>query len=99
LNDPADRTTLAWTRTLFAFLANGALLSIRDVHGSSGRRALLPGLLAAAVALTTYVIALRRQRTLQCDPLSERVTPRRQVYFVGAAVLALIVVTMVGQLV
>jgi hypothetical protein len=31
--------------------------------------------------------------------LPKRVTPRRQVYFVGAAVLALIVVTMVGQLV
>ena len=29
---PAERTTLAWTRTSFAFLANGALLTLKDLH-------------------------------------------------------------------
>ncbi|WP_156687378.1 DUF202 domain-containing protein [Mycobacterium sp. Marseille-P9652] len=95
MNDPAERTTLAWTRTSFAFLANGALLAIKDLHGP---KSYLPAALAVTVALATYVIALRRQRTLQQDPLPARVTPRRQVYFIGAAVLVLIVATMAGQL-
>ncbi len=95
MNDPADRTALAWTRTSFAFLANGALLTIKDLHGP---KSYAPAALAVAVAAGTYAIALRRQRTLQQDPLPARVTPRRQVYFIGTAVLVLIVVTMVGQL-
>ncbi|ORW93975.1 hypothetical protein AWB92_12650 [Mycobacterium sp. IEC1808] len=98
-NEPADRTTLAWTRTAFAFLANGALLMIRNLHGPVGPWQLVPALLAAVVALATYLIAVQRQRTLQRQPLPARVTPRRQVYGIGAAVLVLIVVTMVAQLV
>jgi uncharacterized membrane protein YidH (DUF202 family) len=98
-NEPADRTVLAWTRTSFAFLANGALLTVRNLHGPAGPWELVPAFLAAVVALGTYLIALQRQRTLQRNPLPERVTPRRQVYGIGAAVLALIVVTMVAQLV
>ena len=99
MNDPAERTSLAWTRTSFAFLANGALLSIKNLHGPVGPKAFIPALLAAGVALATYVIALRRQRTLEQDPLPARLTPRRQVYFIGTAVLLLTVVTTVGQLV
>ncbi|BBX62073.1 hypothetical protein MSAS_12470 [Mycobacterium saskatchewanense] len=98
MNDPAVRTTLAWTRTSFAFLANGALLTVKYLHGPVGPESFIPALLAAAVALTTYVIALRRQRALQRDPLPARLTPRRQVYFIGTAVLVLTVVTTVGQL-
>ncbi len=99
MNDPADRTALAWTRTSFAFLANGALLMIKNLHGAVGAEAFLPAVLAAAVALSTYVIALRRQRTLQQEPPPARVTPRRQVYFIGTAVLVLILVTTVAQLI
>jgi uncharacterized membrane protein YidH (DUF202 family) len=98
-NDPADRTTLAWTRTSFAFLANGALLMIKNLHGHSGPTAFIPAMLAAAVALGTYVIALRRQRTLEQHPLPARITPRRQVHAIGAAVLVLIVVTTLAQLI
>jgi len=97
--DPADRTALAWTRTSFAFLANGALLMIKNLHGAVGPGAFLPAALAAAVALSTYVIALRRQRTLQQEPLPARVTPRRQVYFIGTAVLVLILVTTAAQVI
>ncbi|MGO8768833.1 MAG: DUF202 domain-containing protein [Mycobacterium sp.] len=97
--DPADRTALAWTRTSFAFLANGALLMIKNLHGAVGPGAFLPAVLAAAVALSTYVIALRRQRTLQQEPLPARVTPRRQVYFIGTAVLVLILVTTAAQVI
>lgn len=97
-NEPADRTTLAWTRTSFAFLANGALLMIKNLHGHSGA-AFIPAVLAAAVALGTYVIALRRQRTLAQHPLPARITPSRQVHTIGAAVLVLIVVTTLAQLI
>ncbi|MEE6179937.1 DUF202 domain-containing protein [Mycobacterium sp. 050134] len=98
MNDPAVRTTLAWTRTSFAFLANGALLTVKYLHGPVSLKSFIPAVLAAAIALTTYVIAIRRQRTLQRDPPPPGLTPRRQVYFIGAAVLVLTVVTMVGQL-
>jgi uncharacterized membrane protein YidH (DUF202 family) len=97
--EAADRTTLAWTRTSFAFLANGALLLIKNLHGPAGPRQLLPACLAAAVALGTYLIAVQRQRTLQQRPIPTRITPRRSVYFIGTAVLALIVVTTLAQLV
>jgi uncharacterized membrane protein YidH (DUF202 family) len=93
----AERTTLAWTRTSFAFLANGALLSIRDLHGPIGLAGLIPAGLAAAVALCTYLIALQRQRTLSQRPLPARISPRRHVYLVGAAVLLLILVTAAAQ--
>jgi uncharacterized membrane protein YidH (DUF202 family) len=99
LNEPADRTALAWTRTSFAFLGNGALLMIRNLHGPVGPWQLIPAFLAAAVALGTYVIALRRQRTLQRHPLPARITPRRQVYVIGTAALVLVVATTLGQLI
>ncbi len=93
----ADRTTLAWTRTSFAFLANGALLMIRNLHGSAGPTGWIPAALAGAVALGTFVIAVRRQHTLQRRPLPKRLAPRRQVHFIGTAVLVLIVVTAFAQ--
>lgn len=95
----AERTTLSWTRTSFAFLANGALLMIRNLHESVGPSGLVPALLAGTVALGTFGIAVHRQRTLQRDPLPKRITSRLAVHTIGAAVLVLIVVTMVAQLV
>ena len=94
----AERTALAWTRTSFAFLANGALLMIRNLHGSVGPTQFIPAFLAATVALGTYVIALQRQRTLQRHPLPAQITPRRSVYIIGTAVPVLTVVTTVAQL-
>lgn len=95
----AERTTLAWTRTSFALLANGALLAIKNLHGAAGPAALIPAVLAAVVASGTYVIALQRQQTLQQRPIPARITPRRQVYIIGSAVLLLTVVTAFAQLV
>ncbi len=95
----ADRTTLAWTRTSFAFLANGALLTVKNLHGPAGPVELIPAVLAGAVALGTFLIAVQRQRTLQQQPLPARVTPRGPVHIVGTAVLVLVVVTTVGQLI
>jgi uncharacterized membrane protein YidH (DUF202 family) len=99
VNEPADRTALAWTRTSFAFLANGALLMIRNLHGPVGPWQLIPAFLAGTVALGTYVIALQRQRALQRHPLPARITPRRQVYVIGTAVLVLVIVTTLAQLI
>jgi len=93
----AERTTLAWTRTSFAFLSNGALLTLKDLHGYNGLAGLIPAGLAAAVALCTYLLALQRQRTLGRRPLPTRITACRPVYLVGVAVLLLIVVTAVAQ--
>ena len=95
----AERTTLAWTRTSFAFLGNGALLTVRDMRGYTGPAGLIPAGLAAALAVCTYLIALQRQRTLGRRPLPMRITARRPVYLVGVAVLLLIVVSVVAQVV
>ena len=72
---------------------------IRNLHGSVRPTGLIPALLAGAVALATFLIAVHRQRTLRQQPIPERVTPRRAVYIIGTAVLVLIVVTTVAQLV
>jgi len=95
-----ERTTLAWTRTSFAFLINGAILAIKDVHGAGQRAgALLPAGVACAAALATYVIARRRQRALARRPLPVPITARRQVYIVGFSALALIATTAISHLV
>ena len=95
---PAERTILAWTRTSFAFLANGVLLTIKDWHGAKGPAGFIPPALAGAAALCSYVIALKRQRTLGQRPIPSQITPRRSVHIVGTAVVVLIVVTTVAQL-
>jgi uncharacterized membrane protein YidH (DUF202 family) len=94
----AERTTLAWTRTSFAFLANGVLLTIKEMHGAKGLTPLIPAVLALAVALGTYAIAFKRQQTLQQRPLPPRITPRRQVFIIGIATLLLIVMATLAQL-
>ncbi len=93
----AERTALSWSRTSFAFLVNGALLMVRNLHGAVGLAAVIPAALAGAVALLTYFISFRRQRILQ-HPAGTRITARRPVYVIGIASLLLIVVTTIGQL-
>lgn len=95
----AERTTLAWTRTSFAVLVNGALLTIKDLHGVAVPSDLIAPVLAAVVAGCTYVISLQRQWTLQQRPLPARITPRRDVYILGFGVVAFILVTAFSQLI
>jgi uncharacterized membrane protein YidH (DUF202 family) len=95
---PAERTILAWTRTSFAFLVNGALLTIKDWHGAKGPASLIPPTLAGAAALCSFLVALQRQRTLGQRPIPSRITPRRAVHIVGTAAVVLIVVTVFAQL-
>ncbi|BAV41101.1 DUF202 domain-containing protein [Mycobacterium ulcerans] len=94
----AERTTLAWTRTSFALLVNGVLLTTKDVQAHAGLAGLVPAGLAALAAECGYIIAYQRQRTLRRRPRPQRITARRQVYIVGLAVLVLMVVTAFAQL-
>lgn len=94
----AERTALSWSRTSFAFLVNGALLMVRNLHGSGGPAGVFPAVLAGVVALVTYGISVQRQRILQ-RPIGARITARRPIYIVGTASMVLIVVTTIGQLV
>ncbi|BAX93334.1 DUF202 domain-containing protein [Mycobacterium shigaense] len=95
---PAERTVLAWTRTSFAFLVNGVLLTLKDLRGVTTMAALLLAGVAGAAAVTTYAIAIRRQRILQQRPMPPDITPRRQVYLIGITTLLLIAMTMIAQL-
>ncbi|WP_096288816.1 DUF202 domain-containing protein [Mycobacterium ahvazicum] len=95
----AERTTLAWSRTSFAFLANGVLLAVREIHGARGWLPLIPAGVALLAAMCTYLIAFRRQAILQRRPLPADISPRRPVYVIGIATLLLIVMATAAQLV
>jgi uncharacterized membrane protein YidH (DUF202 family) len=90
----AERTSLAWTRTSLALLANGALLMLRDPRSVPGRLGLAAVGFAVVVALAAYVIGRRRQSLLSSRPLPHSLTPRLEVYLLGFAVLGLIVVSL-----
>ena len=92
----AERTALAWTRTLLAVLANGALLMVRSNHGYDGSIRRFAVGLTVTLALITCLMGRRRQRTLAHRPLPQRITPRREVYLVGISVLVLILVAAVA---
>jgi uncharacterized membrane protein YidH (DUF202 family) len=88
-----ERTTLAWTRTSLAVLANGAILLLRDVHGEASAIQLVAAGIAAVLAVATYLIGLRRQRILARRPLPDRISPRREVYLTGVSIIALILIS------
>jgi uncharacterized membrane protein YidH (DUF202 family) len=88
-----ERTTLAWTRTSLAVLANGAILLLRRTPGDAGALRFLAAGIAALLALAAYLIGVRRQRILAQRPLPDRISPRREVYLTGGAIIALIVIS------
>ena len=92
----AERTTLAWTRTSLGVLANGALLMVRHLQGHPAPLRLAAAGLAVALALGTYLIGVRRQRTLRQRPLPRRITPRAQVHALAVSLVVLIVVSVVA---
>jgi uncharacterized membrane protein YidH (DUF202 family) len=94
----AERTALAWTRTSFAVLGNGALLMLRNLNSHIGPFRLGAIVFAVAVALFAYLMGLRRQRTLCRCPLPQRITPRREVFGLGIAVLLLILISWLALL-
>ena len=94
----AERTGLAWTRTSFAVLGNGALLVLKQLPHYRSAGALILAGIAAVVALITYLVGLRRQRRLARRPLPQKITPRQELHLVGGLVLALTVVVAVWLL-
>jgi uncharacterized membrane protein YidH (DUF202 family) len=88
-----ERTALAWTRTSFAVLANGAVLLLRNTHSGAGPLHFVAAGIATLLAASTYLIGVRRQRMLAQRPLPDRISPRRQVYLTGTAVIALILIS------
>ncbi|CAN5858390.1 hypothetical protein BH10ACT9_BH10ACT9_49360 [soil metagenome] len=94
----AQRTSLAWTRTSFAVLANGALLMVRDIAHHRAGFGLLAAAVAVLVAVLIYLIGMRRQRILAIHPLPQQITPRTEVLVVTAGVLVLIVVSVLALL-
>src|SRR5262245_47375315 len=88
-----ERTTLAWTRTSLAVLANGAILLLRDTHTGGGRLHVVAAGVAAVLALATYLIGVRRQRLLSHRPLPDHISPRLEVYLTGGSVIALILIS------
>jgi uncharacterized membrane protein YidH (DUF202 family) len=85
---------LAWTRTSLGVLANGLLLLLKDPYRDS-LRPVAAGF-AALLALSTYLIAARRQRTLAKHPLPHHISPRREVYLVGASIAVLILISVLS---
>jgi len=94
----AERTSLSWTRTSLGFLANGALLMVHNFYSDTGVFGWIAAGLAAALALSTYLIGVRRQRQLAEVPLPQRISPRVEVYLVGIAVVVMVLVSMLPQL-
>jgi uncharacterized membrane protein YidH (DUF202 family) len=93
----AQRTSLAWTRTSFAVLANGALLMVRDIRHHSAGLGLASASIAVVIAAVTFLIGVRRQRTLAEDSLPQSIAPHREVYLLTALVLVLIAVSVGSQ--
>ena len=89
----AERTALAWTRTSMAVLLNGAVLTLRDLHGHPGVFGLIAVALCVVFAVYTYAVGWGRQRVLARRPLPAVITPRREVHLLAVAVLSLIVVS------
>lgn len=92
----AERTSLAWTRTSFALLGNGAILMVRDIKDHNSGFGLAAAVFAVALAGVAYLLGQRRQRTLAKHPLPQSVSPRREVYLLTALVLALIAVSVLA---
>ena len=84
---------MAWTRTSLAVLANGAILLLRDTPSGAGALHFVAAGVAAVLALSTYLIGVRRQRLLAQRPLPDRISPRREVYLTGVSVIALILLS------
>jgi hypothetical protein len=73
-------------------LGNGLLLLLKDPHRDANSLRLVAAGFAALLALSTCLIAVRRQRILAKHPLPSHISPRRDVYLVGSSIAVLILV-------
>lgn len=88
-----ERTTLAWTRTSLAVLANGLILLFRGPRTYTGTLQMVAAGVAGLLAASTYLVGLRRQRLLARRPLPDRISPRREVYLTALSVAGLILIS------
>ena len=88
-----ERTSLAWTRTSLAVLANGFLLLIQHTHRDADQLHFVAASVAALLAVATYLTGVRRQRMLAQRPLPTRISPKREVYLTGGSMIALILIS------
>ncbi len=88
-----ERTALAWSRTSLGFLANGALLLLRDAEHYSGPLRLLPAVLALLFAAVVYGIGRARLRTLRRRPIPVPLAARRQTLVIGWSMITLTLAT------
>ena len=73
-----ERTALAWSRTSFAVLGNGALLMVREIHGAQVAGQIAAVCLAATVALLIALgVALLGQRRALREPVVELLRGQR----------------------
>ena len=94
----AQRTALAWTRTAFAVLGNGALLMVHYLAEGKGGFGLVAVSAAAATAIVVFAIGVRRQKALRTTPLPRRIAPVVEAYVVTTGVLILICVSVISVL-
>lgn len=92
----AQRTSLSWTRTALAVLANGAVLMLHDLADHRAGIGLLSAGVAAAIAFLVFVAGMRRQRVLARHPLPSNITPTAEVHAVTTALFVLIAVSVVS---
>lgn len=88
-----ERTALAWSRTSLGFLANGALLLLREAAHESSVLRLLPAALAVSLAVALQFVARSRRRELDRRPLPDPLAARRRVYGIGVAMVVLVTVS------
>ncbi|MDN5916602.1 MAG: DUF202 domain-containing protein [Pseudonocardia sp.] len=88
-----ERTALSWSRTSLGFLANGALLLLRDAQHYSGPLRLLPAVLALALAVVVYGFGRARLHTLRHKPLPAPLAARRQTMVIGWSMITLTIAT------
>ena len=62
-------------------------------HPAIQRTSLAAAGAAAVLALSTYLIGVRRQRLLARRPLPDRISPRREVYLTGVSIVASILIS------
>lgn len=89
----AERTALSWSRTSLGFLANGALLLLRDAQHHATPLRLAPAGLFVMLAVAVHLVARRRRQRLAHRPLPRPLAARSAVMLIGCTMAGLVSVT------
>jgi len=66
---------------------------LRDTHTDASALHRVAAGVAGMLALSIYLIGVKRQRLLARRPLPDRISARREVYLTGASIIALILIS------